>query len=384
MAVVRRTKNLSKAPISTELSKVLAELRKQHGDKSVIVGSKVVQPWRIPTGVFSFDLATLGGLPHDRISMVHGPKHSGKTYMAMRSIMGAQQTILGNQAVLVDVEGTYEAVWSSKIGVNNDDLLVVRPDSGEQAVDITNALVRTLGVSLVVVDSLAALVPVKEQEEDADKALVGLQSKLITRMLRVISAAQIAERKRGHHVTVLLLNQQRTKIGGWAPAGIEPISLPGGKALGHFTSLEWRMKNKETISKDADGRETLSHNDHAFTLEKNKLNAGYRTGDFRLIRRDDPSTGLTEGEVDDAPIMLSYAKMAGWYGGTPKSGYTLEFGDYEPVTAANAEQMVRTIYSDREYMWALRCHLIAAEAERQGMPPWYVEYIRTGVATDVE
>lgn len=383
MAVVRRTKNLSKMPVSNELSKVLAELRKQHGDKSVINGSQVVQPWRIPTGVFSFDLATLGGLPHDRISMVHGPKHSGKTYMAMRSIMGAQQTLAGQQAVLIDVEGTYESVWSGKIGVDNDNLLVVRPDSGEQAVDIANALVSTLGVSLVVVDSLAALVPHKEQEEDADKALVGLQSKLITRMLRVISSAQIAERKRGHHVTVLLLNQQRTKIGGWAPAGMEPISLPGGKALGHFTSLEWRMKNKETISKDSEGRETLAHNDHAFTLEKNKLNAGYRTGDFRLIRRDEPSTGLSEGEVDDAPIMLSYAKMAGWYTGAPKAGYTLEFGEYEPVTAANAEQMVRTIYSDRDYMWALRSHLIAAEAERQGMPSWYIEYLRTGVAVDV-
>lgn len=383
MAVVRRTKNLSKMPVSNELSKVLAELRKQHGDKSVINGSQVVQPWRIPTGVFSFDLATLGGLPHDRISMVHGPKHSGKTYMAMRSIMGAQQTLPGQQAVLIDVEGTYESVWSGKIGVDNDNLLVVRPDSGEQAVDISNALVSTLGVSLVVVDSLAALVPHKEQEEDADKALVGLQSKLITRMLRVISSAQIAERKRGHHVTVLLLNQQRTKIGGWAPAGMEPISLPGGKALGHFTSLEWRMKNKETISKDSEGRETLAHNDHAFTLEKNKLNAGYRTGDFRLIRRDEPSTGLTEGEVDDAPIMLSYAKMNGWYTGSPKAGYSLEFGEYEAVHAANAEQMVRTIYSDRDYMWALRSHLIATEAERQGMPDWYVEYLRTGVAVDV-
>lgn len=384
MAVVRRTKNLAKVPVSNELQKVLAELRKQHGDKSVVAGSQVVQPWRIPTGVFAFDLATLGGIPHDRISMVHGPKHSGKTYMANRCIMGAQQTIDGQQAVLVDVEGTHESVWSSKIGVDNDNLLVVRPDSGEQAVDITNALVRTLGVSLVVVDSLAALVPIKEQEEDADKALVGLQSKLITRMLRVISAAQIAERKRGHHVTVLLLNQQRTKIGGWAPAGIEPISLPGGKALGHFTSLEWRMKNKESLSKDSEGRETLAHNDHAFTIEKNKLNAGYRTGDFRMMRREDPVTTLTEGEVDDAPIMLSFAKIAGWYSGTPKAGYTLEFGEYEAVRAGSAEQMIRTIYSDREYMWALRCHLIANEAHRQGMPDWFVEYLRTGVPIDVE
>lgn len=388
MAVVRRAKTMrevlrgSGASPSSEMSKVIAELRKQHGNKTLVAGNAIRQPWRIPTGVFTLDLATLGGVPHDRVTMIHGKKHSGKSMMSDRIIMGAQQTMPSQQVVKIDTEGTHDEVWSSKIGVDTASLLVSQPDSGEQAVDIAVALAQTWEVSLIVVDSLAALVPIKEQEEDADKALVGLQSKMITSMMRKLTAAQIKERKRGHHVTVVVLNQQRSQIGGWSPNPAAAITLPGGKALGHFTSLEIHMKNKETVEKDEAGGSTLSVNDHAFTIDKNKLGAGYRTGEFRMMRREDPATGLTEGEIDDAPIMLSYAKMAGWYTGTPKAGYTLEFGDYEPVRVAKAEDMIRTLYGDREYMWALRCHLIANQAKRQGMPQWYLDYLVSGDMVD--
>lgn len=381
MATIRRrSTDIGSIKVEGELGKVLAELRKQHGDRTVVPGSTARQPWRIPTGIFEFDYATLGGILHDRINMVHGPKHSGKSYISDRIIMGAQQTMPDSSVVKIDVEGTHDAVWSGKTGVDNDALLLVHPDTGEQAVDITRAFVHTKEVSLVVVDSLAALFPMKEQDADADKELVGVQSKLITRMLRAISAAQITERKRGHHVTVLLINQQRSKIGGWSPTG-DPISLPGGKALGHFTSLEWRMRNKENITKDAQGRETLSHNDHAFTIEKNKCVAGTRSGDFRMIRRDAPELGLEEAEIDDGPAMLSYAKMEGWYTGTPKQGYVLSFGEYNHH-AAKADDMVKALYEDREFYWALRCHLIAENARRQKMPEAFVNYILTGEASD--
>lgn len=375
MPIIKRKKSVVDHANPNEIAKVLSALRKQHGQETITAAAAARQPWRIPSGVFSFDLATLGGIPHDRISMVHGPKHSGKSYMAMRIAMGAQQTIPDQQVVWIDVENTYDAVWGGKIGVDNDAMHLVRPDSGEQAVDITVALVHTREVSLIVVDSLAALIPIKEQEEDAEKSLVALQSRLITSMLRKITAAQIQERKRGHHVTVLVLNQQRSKIGGWSPTG-DPISLPGGKALGHFTSLEWRMKNKENITKNAEGEETLAFNDHAFTIEKNKLNAGYRTGEFRMLRRLDEATGLSEGEVDDAPFMLALAKARGIYQGTPKAGYTLEFGDNAPIKASSGDEMIQRLYEDRDSLWSLRCHLLAEEATRQGMPDWFLSYLR--------
>lgn len=383
MAVIKRRMSVSDRADPEELSRVLAALRKQHGDGTVRAGSDARQPWRVRSGIFWFDYATLGGIPHDRISMVHGTKHSGKSYIAQRLLRGAQETLPDMRTAWIDVEGTYDAVWAGKIGVDNESVILVPPDSGEQAVDITVALAGTREVSMIVVDSLAALIPLKEQAEDAEKSLVALQSRLITSMLRKLTAAQIHERKRGHHVTILVINQERTKIGGWSPTG-DPLSLPGGKALGHFTSLEWRMKNKENLTKDEDGKEALSVNDHAFSIGKNKMNSGYRSGEFRLLRRDNPELGLEEGDVDDAPFMVAVARSKGWLTGTPRQGFTLQYGDYEPVRAANGDELVKVLYADPDTLWSLRCYIIAEEARKQKMPDWYINYILTGSAEDPE
>lgn len=372
MVAVKKRSSTPQAD-AREIEKVVAALRKQHGAKTLRKGSEAIQPYRIPSGIFEFDRATLGGIPYGRTSLVHGPKHSGKSSISSRLIMGAQQTIEDGTAVLIDAEGTHDAVWSDKIGVDNDSLLLVQPDGGEQAVDMIVALTYTKEVSLIVVDSVGALMPLKEQESDADQALVGVHAKLVTSMMRKISAAHITERKRGHYVTLLLINQQRSKIGGWAPPGQEALGTPGGKALGHFTSLEWRMKNKENMK---DG--VLTYNDHAFHIEKNKMNGGQRTGEFRLLRRDEPDIALTEAEVDDAPIMISRAKDLGWYTGSGKSGFTLSFGDVPSMHAPNVDTMILQLYQDREYLWQLRCHLIAAHAASLGMPANFVEYLRVG------
>ena len=225
MAIRRRTTGgTAHEQTPEEMSKVLAEIRKRYGEHAAVKGSEIKQPFRIPTGIFTFDYSTLGGIPHNRVSMFSGPKHSGKTTAAERCIVGAQRTMPDQQCVFLDVEGTRDATWGGKIGVDNDALLVVHPDTGEQAVDILDALVRTRETSLLVVDSIAALLPHKEAEKSAeDDSIPGLQSKLITSMLRKISAGMIAERKRGHYVSVLVINQQRSKLGGWSPTG-DPLS----------------------------------------------------------------------------------------------------------------------------------------------------------------
>jgi len=229
---------------------------------------------------------------------------------------------------------------------------------------------------------LASLVPLKEQEGSASDAHVALQSRLITSMLRKITAAQIAERKREHNVTALVLNQQRTKIGGWSPSG-DPISLPGGKALGHFTSVEVRMKNKENIKSDGRGDDTLAWNDHAFTIEKNKCNAGGRTGEFRLIRRAGEVEGLVEGDIDDASVLVSIAKLEGLFVGNAKAGFTLEVPGVEPLHASNTASMIATLQSDKDYLFAVGRSLIAVEAARQGMPLWFQEHIRACVPVEI-
>ncbi len=305
--------------------------------------------------------------------MFHGPKHSGKSTGALRCVAGAQVSMPDQKPVFIDVEGTYDSVWAAKVKVDNDNLILVQPDTGEEAVDIAVGLAHAKETSLIVIDSLAALLPHKEQEASAEDSLVGQQSRLITSMLRKLNGALIKERKRGHFVSVLLINQQRSKIGGWAPAGIEPISNPGGKAVGYFTTLEVRFKNKE-VQKATGGIDELAYNDHAFTIEKNKMNAGMRSAEFRMLRRADDELGLREGDLDDAETMLAFAKRFEMLTGGGRGGLQLTFGDVDQHFANTAEAVVY-LYSNPDVHWALRCSLIASNAQAQGMPESFVNYL---------
>lgn len=374
MAAVRRSKTAGDVPVSSELEKVMAEIRKQKGTETILMASKVRQPFRIRTGIFTLDYALLGGIPHNRTTMFHGKKHSGKSTAADKVISWAQKSMPGQKAVKIDTEGTHDDTWSKKNGVDTDELILVQPSTGEDAVDIAVGLVHAKETSLVVVDSLASLVPYKEVEGSAeDDAIPGLQAKLITRMLRRITMAQIEERKRGHFVSFLVTNQHRTKIGGWSPTG-EPRSLPGGNALGHFTSVEVQFKNKEVVKADGTGVDTLSINEHTFVIEKNKHNAGMRSGEYTMLRRDNDDLGLVEGDIDDAGTMLVFAKRLGWYTGGGKAGFTLEFGDIS-THFPNSDAAVRGLYADREIYESLRTQLIVQNAIQQKMPEDFIDYL---------
>lgn len=368
----RRARHVSDVAESNELNAVLTAIRKKNGDRSAVMGSSIKQPFRIPTGIFLFDYATCGGIPHNRMTMFHGPKHSGKTTGALRCIAGAQQSMPDQKAVMIDVEGTYDATWSGKIGVDNDELILVQPDTGEQAVDMAVGLAHARETSLIVIDSLAALLPHKEQEASAEDSLVGQQSRLITSMLRKLSGAMISERKRDHFLSVVFINQQRSKIGGWSPTG-EALSLPGGKAIGYFTSLEARFKNKEVL-KATGGVDELAYNEHAFTIEKNKMNAGIRSGEFRMLRRADEDLGLSEGSIDDAETMLAFAKRNEWLTGGGRGGLTLAFGEFEESFSKIADA-VAYLYQNPEIYAALRASLIATHAQSLGMPDEFVNYL---------
>lgn len=377
-AARRRVRTVRDVPVSNELSVLIAAIKKDKGESAIVAGSEKPQPGRIPTGIFTLDFATLGGFPESRISMVHGPKHGGKTTLSSRLIRGVQRNRPDDKAVLEDIEGAYDSTWAGKIGVDNDELLVTQPDTGEEAVDTAVGLVHAREVSLLVIDSVAALLPHKEQEASAEDTLMGQQSRLVTSMLRKLSAAQITERKRGHIVSILLINQQRAKIGGYAPPGMELTSNPGGKAIGFFTSLEMRTRSKELMSKDDDGMETLYMNEHSFTIEKNRLNAGMRSGEFGMMRRDDPAKGLSEGDIDNSPTLITFAQRAGIYTGGGRGGFTLSFDDYSNHFDNKREAELH-LNANPDEAWMLRCYLIAREAERQGMPDYLIQHIREQV-----
>lgn len=370
----------SDAPAKTEkseLEQVTAEMRKRYGPAVITRASEQKQPWRIPTGVFSFDLATCGGIPHNRMTMFHGPRSSGKSTMAEKCVAGAQRSMQGQQVCFIDVEGTRDTVWAGKLGTDNESLVYVKPEAGEHAVDIADAMVRTRDISLIIVDSIAAMTPSAEIESSAEDAHVGRQARLISSMVRKLSSGLIAERHRNHFVSVLVINQQRSKIGGWAPAGQEALSLPGGKALEFFMTLQARFKNKETMSKDALGFETVEYNEHAFKIDKNKMNAGLKDGEYQLMRRDSLKFPLLEGDIDDAPSMLAHAKRIGCYSGGGQA-WKLEFPDFS-YTFKNADEAIMYLYENRDIYWALRCHLIADHAARLGMPQEFLDYLYEGV-----
>lgn len=374
MVAKRRVRTISDAPVSNELQAVIDSIRSAKGDNTITRGSSRRQPLRIPTGIYPLDYSLLGGIPYNRTTMVYGKKHSGKTTATLKTVANMQRYYPQERAVVVDTEETWDEVWARKLGVNTDLVYVISPDTGEDAVDAAVSLVHAREVGLVVVDSLAALVPYKEVEGSAeDEAIVGLQSKLITRMMRRVTAAQIKERKRDHYVSFVVTNQYRAKIGGWSPTG-EALQLPGGHALTHFTTAEIHFKNKENIKKDGEGEESLAYNEHAFRVDKNKCNAGTRTGDYVMMRRDDPATGLGEGDIDNAPTMFAHAKRLGWLTGGGRAGLTLSFGDVERHYD-NTAQATSGLYAEPEVYNALYWQLIANQAGNLGMPDDFIEHL---------
>lgn len=365
MAAVKKRTRSRPVDGGNEIDDTLKAIRSRFGSSSAVAASSVPQPERISTGSFMLDFATLGGIPHNRVSMFVGERHSGKSTMGDKVIGNAQRQYPDQKPVKVDIEGTHDSVWAEKNGVDTDDLILVQPETGEAAVDMVDALVRTKEVSLIVVDSIAALTPMKEIDSSAEDILVGAQSRLVGSMIRKVTAGLIAERNRGHQVTVLFINQFRSKIGGFAGYG-EPRSIPGGKALEFSTSLQVIFKNREMAGKDEYDVETIGVNEHSFDIKKCKTNSGPRQGEFRLLRVPDAELGLDEAEIDDASTMLAYAKKFGYYTGGGSS-WRLQFGD-DDHKFRGLSDAVKSLYEDRDFYWRLRNMLIRTQAEHLGMP----------------
>lgn len=371
MARIRNRSGAGSLLDNGELAETLKSVQKRYGIGSVAKAQDIAQPARISTGVFTLDFALLGGIPDNRISMIVGQRHSGKTTLGKIIVGRAQRAFPDQTPAILDIEGTFDQTWAAKLGVDTSSLPVVACDSGEMAVDVGDAIVGSLETSLLLVDSIAALTPMKEIEASSEDAFVGLQARLIGNFIRRINSALIRERRRGHSVTVLFLNQYRSAIGKFQSFG-EPLSIPGGKALEFCTTVQAAIRNKEIKGKDADsGIDTMSDNEHSFTISKNKLNNGPRTGEFVLVR--EPRDGLNEGQIDDAETILSYAKKFGYYTGAGQK-QTLEFGDYSYNFRKIAEA-VDALRDDTDMQWELRNYIIKAQALKLGMPKDFIESI---------
>ena len=283
------------------LDAVLAQIEKSYGKGAIMklgqdAGSTDIEV--IPTGCLSLDLALgIGGLPRGRMVEIYGPESSGKTTVALHAVAEAQK--LGGIAAFVDAEHALDPVYAKKLGVDLDNLYVSQPDTGEQALDIVDALVRSSAVDIIVVDSVAALTPKAEIEGDMGDSHVGLQARLMSQALRKLTA--IVNKSK---TCVVFINQLREKVG--VMFG-NPEVTPGGKALKFYASIRIDVR-KTDILKDTDG---AAGNRTRAKVVKNKLAPPFRQAEFDIMYGEGVSQ---EGCIIDLGVQYDVIKKSGaWY-----------------------------------------------------------------------
>ncbi len=282
------------------LGVALSQIEKQFGKGSVMrMGDNLhLSIDTIPTGAMSLDLALgIGGLPRGRIVEIYGPESSGKSTLAMHVVAEAQRN--GGICAYIDAEHAMDPIYAGAIGVNVDDLLISQPDTGEQALEISDMLIRSGAIDVLVVDSVAALTPRAEIEGDMGDSHVGLQARLMSQALRKITATLSKT-----STIAIFINQLREKIGVMYGS---PEVTPGGRALKFYSSVRLDIRRVEAIK---DGSDVIGSRTRVKVV-KNKVAAPFKQAEFDIMY----GIGISrEGSLLDVAVELGFVKKAGaWF-----------------------------------------------------------------------
>jgi recombination protein RecA len=282
------------------LENAMAQIDRAHGKGAVMrLGDQARAPIEvIPTGATALDIALgIGGLPRGRVVEIYGPESSGKTTVALHAVANAQKA--GGVAAFIDAEHALDPEYAKRLGVDTDALLISQPDSGEQALEIADMLIRSGALDIIVIDSVAALVPRAEIDGEMGDSHVGLQARLMSQALRKMTGAI-----NGSGTTAIFINQLREKIGVMFGS---PETTTGGKALKFYASVRMDVRRIETLK---DGTDMVG-NRTRIKVVKNKLAPPFKQAEFDIMYGQGISR---EGSLIDVGVEVGIVRKAGaWY-----------------------------------------------------------------------
>ena len=304
---------------------VALALKKKFGEQIGGQGAKFPAVDRVPTGFFSIDLTTGGGIPRGCVTIIFGPEGCGKTTLALKTIAEYQKRWPEDTCALFDIENQFDPAWAAVLGVDVDKLHVYKPDYAEQAVDMIETFLYADDCGMVIIDSLAALVTVKEVEESAEKDLPGAQARVVKKLVLKTNTAMTVQRKSGRMPTLIYINQIRYQIG--VMYG-NPEKMPGGMAPKYQSSMTMRLWGKRLMDKSVSAIMPARLKIDC-VLQKWRVKVLGNAAQAEMIMV--PHKGLEVGQVDDWKVVEGYLREYGYLGKGGKKGWVMFEQEYDTL-----------------------------------------------------